>query len=146
MGINLENLELVTVDNLNISKLHRLNTMLFPVRYNIKFYKNILGAPEIISKLGKTIIIFICMYVYVYIYCLCIYMYIVMFQNKAIGSFSCRIQSFGTCEMPMGSKESNIFYKEDETDNSINNNDNSRGNSSNINDINQGIYLYITIK
>lgn len=45
-------LELGEITHHNIKQLKRLNTVVFPVSYNEKFYKDVLEAGEL-AKLGK---------------------------------------------------------------------------------------------
>lgn len=46
------NIELGDVTQHNIKQLKRLNTVVFPVSYNEKFYKDVLEVGEL-AKLGK---------------------------------------------------------------------------------------------
>lgn len=50
-------LELGEITHHNIKQLKRLNTVVFPVSYNEKFYKDVLEAGEL-AKLGMLIFLF----------------------------------------------------------------------------------------
>lgn len=50
--LNRSKIELGDITPHNIKQLKRLNTVVFPVSYNEKFYKDVLEAGEL-AKLGK---------------------------------------------------------------------------------------------